>query len=846
MHRRNVLKALVASLASGPFFAPRPAVALPQGEGKLFPVDLPLRKAAEFAADGFHQPACGVIYCQTQPPRAGVALGGIDTGFLSLETEGTLGSCTLFNSLSPMRAPLSLPFLGMSLKERNVVWLLGSPRAASGEYMWIPIRRIQTPPVIHYWGHYPVADLEYTLPDSPVSVGLRAWSPFLPGDSLTSNTPGAVFEVHLRNVSGTTQQGRLAFMFPGPTQAEAQICLHSPRERRTQPYPHMIALAPTPTRALRQQVRGEEFSGVVVTSEAVKDLGYAIGVIGDMEVHSGGGITPAGNPDAPGSEASDSAWQGGGGWANIGSSLPPVREHNFSSSVAVDFELKPQEQRNVRFLLSWFAPMWIGDGDHTFTHMYAARFSGALEVAQFLGRHHESLLRRVLAWQEVIFAEQSLPVWLREALVNILYLFPVNSLWAQAKPPIGPWCDPKQGLFAMIDGIVEVPAVEPMPDTCYANAPIVYFFPDLALSTLRGYKAYQFTDGAAPWVFGGVIGRARGGFEATAGVEMASPSPGYQVATTGPYYVDMVDRYWLRTGDDAVLKEFYLSVKKNTIFTMSLRHGDGDANIISMPDDDLNPLFDWNDWFGMAPQPGLLLDGFEWTEWFGMAPHAGGMHLANLRMLERMAEKVGDRAFAQQCRDWLTQGSRALESQLWTGSYYLAYYEPKTKRKSDNVFGYQLDGEWMAKFHGLDGVFRPDRVRTTLDTIARTCVRLTPYGATNFARPDGSLAEDVGYGPNTFFVPELYILAMTYMYGGQQKLGLELARRCVQALIDNGTEWNQPNMLRGDNGLEIFGSHYDQNMMLWVLPAALAGKDIASFCAPGGLVDRVIRAAQNG
>ena len=199
-----------------------------------------------------------------------------------------------------MRAPLSLPFLGMSLKERNVVWLLGSPRAASGEYMWIPIRRIQTPPVIHYWGHYPVADLEYTLPDSPVSVGLRAWSPFLPGDSLTSNTPGAVFEVHLLNVSSTTQQGRLAFMFPGPTQAEAQIYLHSPRERRTQPYPHMIALAPTPTRALRQQVRGEEFSGVVVTSEAVKDLGYAIGVIGDMEVHSGGGITPAGNPDAPG------------------------------------------------------------------------------------------------------------------------------------------------------------------------------------------------------------------------------------------------------------------------------------------------------------------------------------------------------------------------------------------------------------------------------------------------------------------------------------------------------------------------------------------------------------------
>jgi uncharacterized protein (DUF608 family) len=272
---------------------------------------------------------------------------------------------------------------------------------------------------------------------------------------------------------------------------------------------------------------------------------------------------------------------------------------------------------------------------------------------------------------------------------------------------------------------------------------------------------------------------------------------------------------------------------------MSLRHGDGDANIISVPDDNLDP-------FREPIQPGLLLDLFEWTQWFGMTPHVGGMHLANLRMLERMAEKVGDKAFAQQCRDWLTQGSRALETQLWAGSYYLAYYEPKTGRKSDDVFGYQLDGDWMAKFHGLGGVFRPDRAKITLDTIARTCVKVTPYGAANFARPDGSLARGVGYGPNTFFVPELYMLAMTYMYHGQQELGLELARRCVQALIDSGSEWNQPNMLRGDNGLEIFGSHYDQNMMLWALPAAVEGKDIAAFCAPGGLVDRIIQAAKKG
>lgn len=50
-------------------------------------------------------------------------------------------------------------------------------------------------------------------------------------------------------------------------------------------------------------------------------------------------------------------------------------------------------------------------------------------------------------------------------------------------------------------------------------------------------------------------------------------------------------------------------------------------------------------------------------------------------------------------------------------------------------------------------------------------------------------------------------------------------------------------MLRGDTGVEMFGSQQDQNMMLWAIPAAMEGKDIAAMCAPGGLVDRIIRAA---
>jgi uncharacterized protein (DUF608 family) len=86
---------------------------------------------------------------------------------------------------------------------------------------------------------------------------------------------------------------------------------------------------------------------------------------------------------------------------------------------------------------------------------------------------------------------------------------------------------------------------------------------------------------------------------------------------------------------------------------------------------------------------------------------------------------------------------------------------------------------------------------------------------------------------------------MTYMYAGDREFGLELARRTVYSLNQgNLLTWNQPNLMRADTGDRLFGSHYVQNMMLWALPAALEGKDIAAFCAPGGLVDRTIRAAK--
>ena len=159
-----------------------------------------------------------------------------------------------------------------------------------------------------------MADVEYDLQDTPVSVGLRAWAPFIPGDIDMSLLPGAVFEVHLRNVKDTPQSGTVAFSFPGPSDEETEDA----------------------TTFSREAVEGT-FSGISVTNS--RDIGYALGVVGNENIRYGGELGINGEA-----------------WAKIETQLPEAKEFKPGSSLAVDFSLAPHETKIVRFVLGWYSP----------------------------------------------------------------------------------------------------------------------------------------------------------------------------------------------------------------------------------------------------------------------------------------------------------------------------------------------------------------------------------------------------------------------------------------------------------------------------------------------------------
>jgi len=493
--------------------------------GRIFPIDLPEVQWNEFSAEGFSAPVAGVMYRAGQS-SCGIPLGGVGTGCVDLDTDGTLGRCSIFNSFVPHRV-LAAPFLALSAGAQ--VWGLTTR----------PLPGVAPAKQIHYWGHYPVADVEFEL-DGPVSLGLRAWCPFLPGDAEASNTPAAIFELHLRNQSAAIVRGSVAFTFPGPTVDESG----------TDHYQHA---------KLAGSVRG-----VSVTSK--QGAGYALGVMGVSELRTGGALEP---------NASD--------WSAFPTELP-ASGSGPGASLAVNYELHANEEQIIPVILAWYVPRWSGSAAHHYSHAYQKRFGSVREVVDFIGQKQEHFLSRIIHWQEEIYGTKEYPIWLRDQLVNVLHTITEDSFWAGESIPPEEWYKPA-GIF----GLTESPRTTPHicnPSDWYGCLPIVFFFPELAAALLRAYAHFQLPNGEIPIGIG-------------EGADLAHPS--YHVLHTmnSCVHVHLIDRLWQRDLSTAVLQEFYPSAKKAIDYAKGLDR-DGDGLLDLEPDPVPNQFYGAWFWYGTA------------------------------------------------------------------------------------------------------------------------------------------------------------------------------------------------------------------------------------------------------
>ncbi len=806
----------------------------PKAASRLFSPGLKTAEWNTFRAAGFRNPVSGICY-RTKPtgyfglyidrpfPASGMPLGGIDTGALYLEPSGTFGYTSIFNNLTPIGGPLNTPYLAVVSGGR--AWVLGTGQTKHYAGNNRPSFGISVGGGMQeseYWGHYPIADVEYTS-DTPVKIGVRSWSPFIPGDSAASNTPGAVFEVHLRNTANTGHLGSVVFNFPG-------FADHHTRDFSIG-WPNLPKKPVMPPARISRRPAPKGLEGVWVENPPW-GMSYVLAALDAETVRTGGALG-----------------FDGGTWDKAEAQLPSTAEHDDGgSSLAVEYNMGPGEEKVLRIILAWCAPEWEGNGNpgtggeriwtyapegetlsttgKRFTHMYAKRFTDAGEVATYLARNHEQLLKRIIAWQSVIYDDPTLPGWLADSLINSLYYFAPCSMWAQAKEPIGSWCRPEDGLFALEESPRACPHMSTLSNVGMQGPTLSFMFPDLALSLLRAIRSTQRENGDVAQLMG-------------RWADPANPmSYDYQEVVSGFCYVSTAYLHWKITGDEAFMKEFYPSVKLALRYSFTQRPDLGPSQIIAMPP---HRPHAWND-----------IDWFEDRSLYGYVSDAGGLRLAGAEMLKAWAEAMGDSAEVTYLDNLLAAGKQAMQKYLWRGNHYLVYNDPKTGKELDAFFTPTLNGQYYACFAGVPPVFPKQNVDTVLGILRDKVCKLSKVGMPPlYSAPDGTLWEkdSTGYLTGSYVYTNHQVIwnAITFIYEGQNDFGLDLLRKNLHLSYCHwGYLWDGTNCCSagGDTGEVNYGWDYWFNWSIWTAPAALLKKDITALVQPGGLVHKVLAAGK--
>ena len=561
-------------------------------------------------------------------------------------------------------------------------------------------------------------------------------------------------------------------------------------------------------------------------------MSYVLAAIGESRVRTGGGLGFDGRT-----------------WNAAEQNLPPIADDDGGSSLAIPYDIPAGESKVIRMILAWFAPEWEGNGNpgtggsristyapegetlsttgKRFTHMYASRFADAGEVASYLARNHEPLLARVIAWQSAIYEEKTLPGWLADSLINALYYFAPCSMWAQAKDPIGNWCRPEDGLFALEESPRACPHMSTLSNVGMQGPTLSFFFPDCALSLLRAIRSTQRENGDVAQLMGRWS-------------DPANPmSYDYQEVVSGFCYVSAAYLHWKITGDEAFMKEFYPSVKKALRILLYTAAGSWTSRRLSPCR--RNGAHAWND-----------IEWFEDRSMYGYVTHPGGLRIAGAEMLKTWAQAIGDGDEVRRMDEFIAAGKDALQKYLWKSDHYLVYHDTTTGKELDAFYSPQLNGQYWGRFCGLPEVFPKQNVSRVLRTLRQKVCSLSKLGMPPiYALPDGSLwtADKTGYLTGEYVYTNHQVIwnALTFIYEGQKKFGLELLRKNLAlSYLTWGYTWDGPNChsAGGDTGEVNYGWDYWFNWSIWNAPAALLSKDITALTQPGGLVHRVLEAGK--
>lgn len=648
---------------------------------------------------------------------------------------------------------------------------------------------------------YPFGQVLLSDPGVPVSVRLQAFNPLVPCDAGASGIPVAVLRFELKNRTSKSVTASVCgsienYIGYDGTNGKP---VGNINEFRTSSKP---------------SVQGVLMRSTGVASDAEQYGTMALSVLARRGVTSRTAWAELSWGDSLLDFWDDFSNDGALEERTAGTSASPM------ASLAASVKLLPREVRSVTFLLTWRFPnrtSWTpakqpcdagckcGEGDNVGNY-YAGQYSDAWDVAMRTAKALPGLEAQTLSFVRA-FCESDLPEEAREAA-----LFNLANLRSQT-------------VFRIADGsILGWEGCCDRGGCCHGScthvwnyeAATAFLFGDLARN-MRELEFVHATDAQGLMSF-------RINLPLSRGTEFGHAAADGQMGCLIKLY-----REWQWSGDDAWLRRLWPMARKALEFCWIPGGWDADRDGV------------------MEGCQHNTMD----VEYYGPNPQMGAWYLGALKAGERMAGHLGEREFADTCRDLFERGRTWMDAHLFNGEYYEHEIRPP-KSEADIAKGLrggmgslnlqepdlqlgagclvdQMVGQYLAHISGLGYLLKPGHVRSTLKSIMKYNFKETMSAHFNhlrtFALNDESALLMASYPrgrrpkrPFPYYNEVMtgfeYAAAVHMLYEGLEAEGLK-AIRAIRARYDGRK--------RSPFNEAECGHHYSRAMAAWSVVPALTG-----------------------
>ena len=708
--------------------------------------------------------------------ETGLPLGGVGAGYIELMEDGTTGRLVVTNNWDrPVTDSQGLAWAVAVSDGKRVLGCALRGRSGPGRGVAVSERAMQT---LRFRGRFPQARLDYSDPDIPVDICLRAWTPFVPHDLDATSTPLAAFVFDVTNNAEAPRTVTLAGSW------EHIIGLGIAEDRDEGPTAESDDASPqvdsAPGVRIGNQVRIEQETrryALRFDTTRHSPSGRRLNAIGEhllaVETEKGDivtgllGFDPA-RPEVFWSDLDDDGRLRP--WETLSVITPASSRAESNSALAVTFQLKPGATRHLRFVLAWHMPHLVTRQGDLGTD-YVDRTEDAWGTALRHFSQFDQRWEQTWEWQRLL-DDSTLPDWLKDAFCNSLQVLVTNTVHE------------RHGAFGMLES-AEGTGLGSLLSRLFYQPGLLMFFPELDAKELRTIRNLQFSTGQVPCLIGD-LREAIGAADVPGGLSGS--------ADNGSAFVIQLQRHVAATGDRAVLRDAYDGARAAIGWCQEQdTNGDGIPSGSALYEE--------------MPPPNI-------------SAASVGLWLAALRAAKEMAEWSNDQPVLSDLKKLQWRVERSLLSVLWNGDYFGLAYDPR--RPADDsrklILTTQLLQQWLGGSSRMEPILSADIRRRILGTLA--AVSEGEIAVPPLVVVPGGEGERTG---DVWPYHQIAGLAVPLIYDGYERDGYSLLRRLAESAEQTPLGvWGAPRRCTVDLE-ETRAIRASESLVMTTLPAALAG-----------------------